>query len=676
MVKNPASRAAKRQGDSALQNAMNNFGEILGITSVQIGILIIIPLLLYFKVVNFEFVYDDLLIKNNVQVLSNISNIQEPFVRDAFFQKPGTTFYRPIQLVTFMFDSMISGSSAWMYHLTNIFLHISSVLSLYVLLRLLKIKKSLSFIASLVFSVHPLLACSVSWISSRGDLLIGLLGLWLFITMIYYGRTGNIVFILLHAVCLLVAVFSKETASLLPILLGIFYFLFLRKDFKPFRILYFIGIWAGTILFFLWLKSQFVHETWVDKEVGLKPLLINLNYFPVLLTRIICPVALPFMPKFDTFSLISGLVLIVPLMYGLYYSFVKGWKLPIFGALWFLILILPPMFYRQTNFDHNLMQLEPRFYLPLMGVSVILAFGMQSLPDGRKLHAILILTGVLVAFGILTVNHCEDYRNPLNFTTVAIQKNPESSAAYTYRGYAYTEMQDYPKAIEDYDKAIAISQYPLAYMNRSWVKGLMGDFSGAEMDLTEFIKRNSSNPMAFLQRAEARRVLEKLDAALQDLACAKKLNPDNPRTYAITGWVYNGQKRFHEAITEFSRAIGFGQNDVWAYQGRAFAYMSLGNFEDVVKDCETIVSLQPNDKDFYVHLGDAAKELRQYDKAMNAYTNAINLDSTFAIGYYGRGLVKEAQHDIPGALNDWEIAVRLGYQPANVLIKKYRALVK
>jgi tetratricopeptide (TPR) repeat protein len=672
----PAETETKRKGGAAPRKKQTIVETYLDNVSVHVIFLILIPLLVYFKTIYFDFIYDDLLIRNNAGILSHFSSIKEAFLRDAFFQKPGTTYYRPMQIVSFVFDAMVSGDFPWMFHLTNIIIHICSVVSLYFLMKLLDIKNRAAFAASLLFAVHPLVGGGVAWVSSRGDLLLGLWGLWLFITMIYYGRTGKIIFLFAHAACFLLAVFSKETAAALPLLLGLFAFLYLRKSYKTYKAVMFAGIWAACIVLFYVMKSIYVRESWAQTEVGIKPFINNLSYCPALISRITIPVSLPFMPVFDSFSIISGIVLLLPLCYGAYYAYMKKLKIPVLGIAWFLIMMLPPLLYRQRNFDHDIMQLEQRMYLPLMGVAVIIAFVYQSITKESRLKSLLIPMAILLLFSGLTLDHCEDYRNTLQFTSAAIRKNPENSAAYTYQGYMYTEQQNYPKAIEDYDKAITISQYSLAYMNRGWVKGLMGDFKGAEMDYSEFIKRDSSRQTAFLQRGEARRIIGKYDEALQDMERARKIDPGNPRIYVTTGMTYNNQKRFAEAIAVFSHAIELDPGDYLPYQGRAFAYMNLGNFAEVAKDCEVVTKLRPDNTEFYIHLGDAQRFLSRFDEAITAYSTAIRLDAACVDGYIGRGLTREAQHDIPGAVKDWESALKCGYEPARNLLQKYASRVK
>ncbi len=638
---------------------------------VHLSLLILVPLLLYFKTIYFDFIYDDLLIKNNAGILGRFGSIIAAFQRDAFFQKPGTTFYRPMQLVTFVSDCMISGPNPWMHHLTNIVIHIASVVSLYYLLCLLRIHKRFAFAAALIFSVHPLVAGGVSWVSSRGDLLLGFFGIWLFITLIYYARSGKLTFLFAHAVCFILAVFSKETAVILPIVLSIFYYVVLRNENKIKRMLLFPGIWTSAILLFFLMKLAYVHESWVQNEFGLYPFIRNLSYFPALISSIIFPVGLPFMPQFDVAATLSGIVLLLSIGFGVYYAILKKWELSVFGVLWFLLLLLPPLLYRQRNFDHDIMQLEQRMYLPLMGMIIAFACFVQQQFTKGKAFLYVFFGAIVIFFPVLTWNHCEDYRNVFNFTSAAIRKNPENSAAYTYRGLAYSEIQEFDKAMEDYDNAIAFSQYTLAYSNRGWLKGLLNDFAGAESDYSVVIKKEPTNLSALMQRAEARRRLQKYDEALTDLSFAKKLDAGNPRIYSSMGWVCNDQHKFQQAVPLFNQSISLAPHESWAYQGRAFANMNLGNLQDVVNDCKTVLQIEPDNIEFYNHLGDAERMLKHYPEAIAAYSSSIERNTSLGESYFFRGLAREALKDTPGAKKDWESALKLGYEPARALLSKY-----
>jgi hypothetical protein len=145
---------------------------------VYLLLLVLVPSVLYFRVVNFEFsTLDDTdIISNNINIIKNLENVPKAFTTDGYLTNK-ISFYRPLQTLSFMIDAQFSGENPWAYHLTNIILHILSVIILFVLLKQTKIKDEISFLISLLFSVHPMLTHAVCWIPARGDLFLTLFGL-------------------------------------------------------------------------------------------------------------------------------------------------------------------------------------------------------------------------------------------------------------------------------------------------------------------------------------------------------------------------------------------------------------------------------------------------------------------------------------------------------------------
>ena len=95
----------------------------------------ILAFVIYFQSIFFGFVkLDDIpIIVNKFEYFKDISNIFDAFSKDAFINEIGN-FYRPLQTASFIFDSQIGGGSPWIYHLTNILLHIVSCLLIFKIL--------------------------------------------------------------------------------------------------------------------------------------------------------------------------------------------------------------------------------------------------------------------------------------------------------------------------------------------------------------------------------------------------------------------------------------------------------------------------------------------------------------------------------------------------------------
>ena len=194
-------------------------------TVLHILLIILLPTLVYMQSVKFDYTnFDDNgIILQKFDIVGNIHNIDTAFKVDAFFNPTGD-FYRPIQNISFMLDAQVSGQKLWMFHITNLVIHILTCISLYFFLPFLNIKKYTAFLLALLFSIHPLFASGVGWIPSRGDILIGVLGIQLFITFALYFRTKNITYLILHILLFLITIFTNETTVFFPILFLYYYF--------------------------------------------------------------------------------------------------------------------------------------------------------------------------------------------------------------------------------------------------------------------------------------------------------------------------------------------------------------------------------------------------------------------------------------------------------------------
>jgi hypothetical protein len=329
-------------------NAKNIVENLQYKSSWHVLILIFIPFALYLKVLNFDFVYDDILIiKNNIKILDHLGNILEAFRRDAFFNNKGELlFYRPIQNISFMIDASIGGANPLFYHFTNLFLHVATCVTIYFLLRALSISNFTSFLFSLIFSVHPMLASGVSWIPSRGDLLIGLFSTISLLTLqAYFQRRRNVYFIL-HHIFFFLAVFSKETALLLPAILLLYCYYFCKEMFVGKTLLFFILPWSAVIGIFLWFKTIIITTQFSSAMFGLQAFANNLVMFPAMLCKLFFPVGLPLYPPFDTASIVVGMILFFLTAGWFAYLFRQNNGGAILGFCWLLLFSLPPLFFR------------------------------------------------------------------------------------------------------------------------------------------------------------------------------------------------------------------------------------------------------------------------------------------------------------------------------------------
>jgi hypothetical protein len=79
-------------------------------------------------------------------------------------------FVRPLVQLTFFVNFQSAGLQPWVYHATNLTLHMANVWLLWGLARQ-RLSSPAAFLVALLFSVHPTHAWSVGWVSGRTQLL-------------------------------------------------------------------------------------------------------------------------------------------------------------------------------------------------------------------------------------------------------------------------------------------------------------------------------------------------------------------------------------------------------------------------------------------------------------------------------------------------------------------------
>lgn len=85
-----------------------------------------------------------------------------------------------------------------------------------------------------------------------------------------------------------------------------------------------------------------------------------------------------------------------------------------------------------------------------------------------------------------------DPNKAAQYWSTVIQSDPNSAEAYNNRGLAYYNLNQFQKAIKDFDKAISInSEYAVAFNNRGNAYYSLGQFTQALTNFTESLKFNS-----------------------------------------------------------------------------------------------------------------------------------------------------------------------------------------
>jgi len=615
---------------------------------------------------------DQFIISTHFDLLSDIKNIDQAFTHDAFMSSKGELFYRPVQTISFMIDAQIGGEQPWIYHLTNLLLHVIVVIALFFFLKKTGIKEEISFLLSLFFSINPLLTHAIAWIPARGDLLLGLFSLLSFITFLEYFRKKKTIFLILHTSAFLLAVFSKETSVLLPVFMLSFLFISFRKMFRLKEILPFLLIWGFSFAIFYFLRERVIIKTPASNIVGITAILKNLPVIPITFGKFFLPINLCTLPIYDTLSLITG-IFVLGAFTVIAIKFTQSEiSIVLWGAIWFLAFNLPPMLIRPTISDFSSEYFEYRSYLPVIGILIMMGIIAKGIPSRYSVKKIFRITiPVLIIYAILAFNHSGDFTDPLSFFQSAVNGSSHNAFALTERGSIYFRNSRTDLALADFDNASKICpHFSALYFDKGELYFSINDPLTAEKYYKEALKYdttytdiNGLKDFAFINLASVLLGQQKYDEIIPLLKNAELKYPDNASIHNNLGLAYYAKAEFNLALAEYGRAILTDQlKNISYYNNRGMTKYNLKDYQGALADFNSVLLADPKFQDTWNNRGITKIELGDYQGAISDLTTAINFNPNNTVAWYYRGTAYAKLNMNTEAEANRQKAIQLGYK--------------
>jgi Tfp pilus assembly protein PilF len=473
-------------------------------------------------------------------------------------------------------------------------IHAATCSALFYLLSLFDKNRKSAFIFTLIYLVSPLFVHAIAWAPSRGDLLIGLFGILSLVFFILMANTRKYKFVIFTLLAFTAAMFSKETAVLIPVLIGLYYIL-LVKDKKSTIIPVLITI-TGFLLIMLgyfFLRSQAVRLAAPAAEFGITPLLHNLRTLPEYVSKFFIPVYLSPMSGFTLVNSVLGLLLLIAMAVFTVRFSSKPYAREFFGLSWFLVFAIPGVMYSHKFGSAAYDYLEHRSYLPMAGIIMMLFFIYQGIPDSKMKNRIADFTLLLaVVLGIYSFFYTGNYANPMVFYNHTIESNPASAMALSNRGLIRADQKDYRGAIADYDKAISVKHdYARVYVNKGISLAALKDVAGAIAQYDTAIRYEPDLFQAHFNKANAKYELGSFREAIKEYDVSIKLYPTSPLGYSARGMTNFQLKDYTAATNDFSHAILLDSNNAATYTSRGKSKFNSNDKQGACADWQKAASL-------------------------------------------------------------------------------------
>lgn len=629
-------------------------------TKIEILILTVITLILYWPTLHFDFVnFDD-----QVYVLQN-EFIQNP----SFFNLldgSGTGNFHPLTMLSLALDNAIGKGDPGIFHFTSLLLHlINSVLVWLLVHRLFPNKTGLAFMVALLFAIHPMHIESVAWISSRKDVMYTFFYLLSMLAFLKFLDSNTKKFLYYAMIFGALSLLSKPAAITLPIaLLGMDYFRNNKLSWK--QIIRVIPLTIGSIIIGLLTIS-------LQKEDAINTLdaysildriqfaFYGISYY---FTHGFIPSHLNAMHPYpselgmtdSSFLLQVGLGLLMVVLGGYYSLKNKAFG---FGFVFFLLHLI--LVLQLVSIGRAIVS-ERYTYVAYIGLFIAMGTGIHQITPIKLQKKVLYVLAIGIGLPMIIVSFKQIpvWTNSETLWTKVIANHPNDWYAYIGRGNYYRDSQQYPQAITDYQNALKVAPKQFEnYFNLGDLQHALGKSTEAIETYSKAIQLNPNYSQAYANRGQFYSETNQVQKALNDFNQALALDPENYLGYNNRGNLYLAMGQTEQSISDFSRCLEIQPDFEQAWFNRATAQINT-NPKQAIADFNKAIELNPEYIDAYNNLGSLYYQIGNYASASSAFISAIEIQPEMASIWLNLSIAQNAMGEYSHALFNAKEAKRLG----------------
>ncbi len=619
--------------------------------------------------------YDFVNIDDNIYVTENYhikSGITLASIRWAL-TTTYAEFWHPLTWLSLMADYELYGLHAGGYHLTNLVLHILSTLLLFWLFHRMTGALWKSAFVAAFFALHPLHVESVAWVSERKDVLSAFFWMLTLCLYVYYAEKPVIRRYVLVALAFICALMSKPMVVTLPLIMILLDYWPLRRFENQNRLSDTIVWQLKEKLPLMVLSAVFAVITIIAQQKSYDPeasfaltaRLINVPVtFVTYLIKTFRPydlaVIYPFSSHIPAWQTAGALLLIIAITAAV---IVTTRRLPYLfvGWFWYTIIVAPVIGTVQVG---NQAMADRYTYLPLIGIGIMLAWGVPRLLQKKITSKMILLPaaiGFLAFLTLLTWQQCGYWTDSKKLCQHTIRVTKDNYVAHINLGSVLFDEGKYEEAIRHFNEVIRIRpELILSYNKRGLAYARLGQYQKAFEDLNYVIRLKPDYADAFNSRALINHELKRHREAIEDLTEAVRLKPDHAEAYNNRGNIYLGLGQHQKAVENLSKAIALKPDNPAIYYNRGTAYIHLAQYQQAIADYSKAVALNPAYFDAYNNRAFIYLRLGRYQQAVEDYSQAIRLKPDYADAYNNRGFVHLLTGNMEAGCRDAHQACNMG----------------
>lgn len=566
---------------------------------IPFWILLAVILVIYGRTIWTGFINDDFpqlvenpWIRNPKHIVEIFSSPLWGYYKGEYLSGP-SNYYRPLMHLIAMGGYQIFGLDPMGYHIINLFFHfLNSILVFLIASKIFgssqgafnetseKLQQAspaaknaaiFPLLASFIFAAHYANVEAVAWVAAVGEISFTFFCL---LSIYFYLNSTRGMMLGFSLTSFTIALFAKETALMLPLVLAAYEFLFKGFSFKSLKkILPFFIIAGGFFLF----RSKIVgsldlQSSMTNYEFLLSLIIIGTQYIEKLLvpfeiTRVYSSVHPQTISDLLSLEIISGVVFAALLALSFYKKIER--RTIILCVFWIVIALLPALLLLKYIQGEGTFAARSRYlYFSMAGFAILFASWVRYFIRSFRLEqaAVIIAVLLVIIYSAGAISAASNWKDEFTYWKKAVADAPSSSTAHANLGVLYAEKSLFKEAVKEYEVALKLApETPGIYSNLG---------------------------VAYYQ-------LKEMDKALANFEMALTFQTDDARKkdiYSRMGFIHMQKGEFHSSAISFEKAIYTGGPDSNLYNLLGLAYAQTGNPEKARRAFEEALSIDPHNE--------------------------------------------------------------------------------
>jgi tetratricopeptide (TPR) repeat protein len=276
---------------------------------------------------------------------------------------------------------------------------------------------------------------------------------------------------------------------------------------------------------------------------------------------------------------------------------------------------------------------------------------LDKIPQAQRDAQYLLLRSTV----LLSAGRVDEARTKID---AALQKDPNSGAAYALRAVIAVALNENEAALADARRAVELSpQSAASTIALSYALQANLQLEPARTALLELVDRQPDDALAWARLAELHLMLGDRREATAAAERAVALQPGLGRTQSVRGFTALAEIDTARAQAAFEQAIALDSADPLPRLGLGLAKIRRGQLDEGRSDLEAAVALDSNNALLRAYLGKAYFEEKRAPLDATQFEVAKELDPLDPTAYLYDAIRKQIENDPVGALRDFYASI-------------------